>query len=360
LPLGNERYSIVRAYEKTAEAELNEHVITLHNATVETFNQVHAAIGAKAPNSQTELELLDNMYAYSPTDNGFIENYVTAHDKILELRNPGQEYKFGLPVSEDDYKGDDIENVRRQTALRSVYLDTLKSLGESQGRVTPDIIKASAELGCSFTIHEGGAVTSDIARELLNRRLQSVAATFNRATKKEMEWLAASQDLGLAAGFAGHYGGEARAEGVTYDGACPSSSLSPAQAEANAANRANRANQDPSQCGTCPKCNKEYFVEAKIYKAKILECNNCHEAIRFGGGKISQEELDRIRGKNAKARVGLVEGLMLALEKEDLAYKISGLTNKQNLPLSKFEQRRSKQLLLEYTERLETIKYLTS
>lgn len=305
MPLGDERYTVVRIHQKVGYGELIEHVITLHNATVDIFNQLHRDLGSKAPDSQTKLELLDNMFAHRPNSHDFGSNYVAAFDGILTLRNSGQQFRFGLPVNEKNGGEDDIEKVRRQTALRSVYLDTLKALKRSEGYVTPEIISASHNLGCGFNMFEGDEISAGLARELLDRSLQSVAATFNRASKEHLENLAASQDGSMAADYAGHYGGQARTEGIRYDGACPSASNA-GTAEAANLDLAHRVNRDPSQCGTCPNCRKEYFVQDEVYKEKILECNNCHSAIRFNGRAVTKEELRRLHHPEQKGILDLI------------------------------------------------------
>lgn len=311
LPLGQERYSIVRIYQKAGPAQLVEQVVTLHGASVETFNQLRQMLGATVPAGNTALEVLANMYVIRPLGSGFENDYVAAYDKLLASKNPGHEFSFGLPKNEQSGDGDDIENVRRQTALRKVYLDMVSALGTSGGYASKDIIAKAKSLDCRVALIENEKISYETARQLLDTSLQSVVATFNRASKDDLDALAVCQDSTAAAGYAGHYGGEARAEGIRYDGACPSSTGT-ASAESTNAAHAYRHNKSPSQCGECPHCKKEYFVDPKVYKANILECNNCHERIGFDGKPVSQEKMDKLHNRR---KVGFIDSMMDDLAK---------------------------------------------
>ncbi len=351
----NERYTIVRIYEKAAADELVEHVVTLHNSTVDIFNQLHSQLGIDVAESQNKLELLDNMYALRPDAKSFVETYVKTYDSILAARNAGQEFSFGLPKKGNEELVDDIDVIRRQSALRSVYLDTVKVLGQSKGYVTPEVATINHGLGGEDEMLIGDWISFAVARELLDRSLQSVVATFNRASPEELEQLAAQQDKSAAYSSAGQYGGEARTEGVRYDGACPSSSGAPAaEAAALAQSLRINPNKDPSQCGTCPNCKKEYYVEEKIYKAKVLECNNCHAAVRFGGGSVSKAELGRLRGQEVPA-LSFFDSLAAGFSIISSETKINKLREKERTAQNDFQQRRARQLIAEEFAKLEKL-----
>jgi hypothetical protein len=357
----SERYTIVRIHQKTTPTELVEHVVTLHNGSVELFDELHEAIGAAAPESADELELLSNMYSLETDNPDFAQEYVRRYDRLLADKNPGRNYNFGLEKTEKSVPEDDIEAVRRQTALRSIYLDNLKELYGGGGRATAALVKAGRDLGCSRGLYEGAELSYELAGEILDRSLQSIVATLERAPKEELDRLAVVQDKAGAYESAGGYGGQARSEGVRYDGACPTGSGAAAAAEAAAAVQAYRHDKDPSRCGTCPRCRKEYFVEETVYKAGIVECDNCHAAIYFGGGAVPKEVLDRLHGRDQKPELGFFDSLMLAVEQAGLEVKVKVLRKRQlSEDLSEFERRHGTQLLREYSEQLDEIKYLTS
>jgi hypothetical protein len=349
-----ERYSIVRAHQKVSQTELIEHVITLHSSTVDVFNQLHRQLGADVDDSRNKLELLDKMYAYRPMTSDFPKEYVEAYDATLRRQNPGKDFNFGVPKGDNIDFLDDIEAIRHQQALRSVYMDNLKAIGTSDGYVTSDLLKIASQLGCNYELAEGSELSFSVARELMDRTLQSVVATFNRASKETLEHLAASQDKASAIASAGYYGGEARAEGVRYEGACPSGPGAAVTEQAGLA-AGHRFNKDPAQCGDCPKCGKEYYVPPQIYKQKIVHCNGCNSAISFGNEPVNWKVIENFYGQK-KPQIGLLEMLSLAVKKAGLEVKIDQLKQKHQMSETEFQRRRTEQLLEQNYKELETIK----
>jgi hypothetical protein len=353
MPLGRERYAIVRIYEKNDDTELVEHIITLHNSTLDLFDELRSRLGVDSQSNPTALELLDNSYKLSPHQTDFVETYRVSYDQIL-FEQTGGEFSFGLPA-EDKPQDDDILSIRRQTALRSVYLDTIRALGQSGGWVNDEVVRLNRQLGGEYELLIDTPIPVGAAGELLDRSLQSVVATFNRASKDYLMALADSGSVSDALASAGYYGSEARAEGIRYEGACPSSS-SPAQAEAAALAQSQNFNKDPSRCGTCPKCRKQYYVETQVFKARILECNSCHAAIRFGGGAVSRAELDKLHGRSRKKELGFIDSIMLSFKKASLEAKIDQQRRQYQVDeLSNFEKRRTALLIEEYYEQLEDL-----
>jgi hypothetical protein len=348
-----ERYSIVRAHQKVSQTELIEHVITLHGASVEAFNQLRTKLGVNVPQSRDELELLDRMYAYRPRTDDFTKEYVEAYDGILAGQHRGQKFKFGVPMPNNESFQDDMQAIRQQTALRAIYTDNLKVIGTSQGLATPDVLKIAKRLGCSYELAEGSQISLAIARELMDRSLQSVAATFNRASAETLQALGASQDKKIAAESVGYYGGEARAEGVRYDGACPTASGASAAEQATLA-AGHRFNKGPAQCGDCPKCGKEYYVPPQIYKEKIVHCAGCNSAISFGSGAVDWKVIENYYGQ-PKPAIGLVEILALTIKEAGLKVNIGRLKHHLQTAESESERQRSQQLLKENYQQLEAI-----
>lgn len=349
-----ERYTIVRVHQKISDSQLVENVITLHNSTVDIFNRLHAELGVEVSDSREELELLDKMYAYRPKSNDAAAEYVAAYDATLAKQNPGREFDFGLPKTDNQIFQDDIESIRRQTALRSVYLDNLKDIYASGGYVTPAVMRIANSMGCDYELTEGGELSFAVARQLMDRSLQSVVATFNRASKETLEALAASQDKAGAVESAGYFGGEARAEGVRYDGACPSGAGGGA-GEAAALAMGHRFNKDPAQCGNCPKCGKEYYVPDNLYKQKIVHCKGCNSAISFGNAPVNWEAINNYYGGPNKP-VGFMELLGLGFKKVSLEVKINQLKQKSQTADTEFERRRTRQLIEEHSVELENLR----
>ncbi|MBI5906821.1 hypothetical protein HY857_02095 [Candidatus Saccharibacteria bacterium] len=298
-----ETYAIVRIHQKVSEMELVEHVVTLHNSSVGAFNQLHDQIGADVPPSQTAMELLDNMYAYSPPHGDFeefMDTYVSTYDAILADQNPGQEFSFGLKKTEHPATGDDIAMVRRQKVLRGVYLDSLRALGSSGGYITDEIAEINWNLGLGLDTRVGHAISSNLARELLDHSLQYVVATLNKAPRAALDQLAISGNKSDAVESAGYYGGEAKSEGIRYDGACPTGTLGAANTEASTLSHAYRMNGDPTKCVTCPKCKETVDLPKELLKKNIMHCVNCKASVHTKGGKVSSKIIDEFYGKKTK------------------------------------------------------------
>jgi hypothetical protein len=298
----NETYTIVRIYQKVSAHVLIEHIVTLHNSSVDIFGELHHQLGASVPKSQTSLELLDNMYAHSPQDGNFgnfLDQYVSTYDGILASQNPGQKFSLGLEKSEQSDTRDDMVMVRSQTALRSVYLDSLRALATSGGYVRPQILNINKELGLGMELTDGSTISAAVARELLDSSLQYVVATLNRAPEATLNMLAETGDMASAIESAGYYGGEARAAGVRYEGACPTGTGEASAQEAAALAHGHRINKDPTKCVTCPECRKTVDLPKDLFKKNIYHCVEC-KATYKNGEKIDHKVLE---GYGVKKRI---------------------------------------------------------
>lgn len=355
----SERYTLVRIHEKLNENELTEHIITLHKASVPVFNQLHAELGAVVPASQTVLELLDNMYNYTPpagqTTADFLQHYVNTYDYLLAAKGPDTDYRFGLtPGERPRSAGDDMAMVRSQTALRSVYHDSVKALGRSNGRVTTEIINIENQLGLGMNLTEDEIISSAMARGLLDSILQHIMATLNRAPQATLNQLASSGSKAGAMAYANRYGGEASAAGIRYDGACPTGSATEAVAIAHGL----RKDKDPSRCGICPKCSQEYFVPDKIYKEKILECNNCHAAIYFDGKAVPQSVLDKLHGVETE-KLSMIDAIITGIAKAVHEIKLKQLVKGYNQQTDELERRHQVKLIQQEQAEIQRLSLVT-
>lgn len=299
----NETYTIVRIYQKVSTNVLIEHIVTLHNSSVDIFNELHYQLGANVPESQTPLELLNKMYTHRPPKSGnfsnFLDQYVATYDSILTGRNPGKDFNFGLEGSQRPDSGDDMAMVRRQTALRSIYLDSIRALGTSGGDVTPQILNINKKLNLGMSLEQGSVISASLARNLLDSSLQYIAATLNRAPEVTLNMLALTGSRASAIESAGYYGGEAKANGIRFEGACPSGPGSAAAQEAAALAHGHRITKDPTKCVTCPECRKTVDLPKNLLKKNIYHCVEC-KATYKNGQKIDHRTLE---GYGAKKKV---------------------------------------------------------
>lgn len=344
-----ERYTIVRFHQKINQQVLAEHILTMHNSDVAIFNELHARIGVDAPKSQSALELLDNMYTHQLGENQsfeeFLNHYIGAYDKLLTERSPGKEFKFGLEVSELSLPRDDLALVKSQSTLRSIYIDAIRALGKSDGRVTPDVLRINDELKLGMNLEKGDLISSTTARGLLDSSLQYIVATLNRAPAVDLKILAAGSKA-AAVESAGYYGGEARAEGVRYEGVCPSGSAGAAVQEAAALAHAHRQNNS-EKCVYCPKCDEIVDADKEYFNRGWWHCPDCKSTAPRHG--VKQQALP---GEAAQDKPpNTLEILARSLKRAKHEVNIKQVMKKQALTDSEFEKRRlAKKLREEHTE----------
>jgi ribosomal protein L37AE/L43A len=231
------------------------------------------------------------MYAYSPKReafNDFLKRYVATYDSLLAARHPDQEFMFGLDAKEGNGDQDNMQAIRAQHGLRSIYLDTLRALGNSGGYITPRLLSINQKLSLNLPIQEGQIIPTELAREMLDKSLQYIMATLNEASEDKLRELAGSGSSAAYA-VAGGYGSAAAAAGIRYEGACPSSQNGAATAEAAALSSAFRSEKDPTKCVKCPECRKTVDLPKELFKKGIYHCVEC-KATYHKGKRISLRE----------------------------------------------------------------------
>ncbi|HVS79079.1 MAG TPA: hypothetical protein VHD84_02205 [Candidatus Saccharimonadales bacterium] len=294
----NEVYAVKRLYRKSEDGGLSMSVIILHNPSIKVFNEYHKKIGADVPSSINAMGILENCYvigvAANTSTDEFIRSDVDIYDSTLADHNRGQEFVFGIPVEKAKEIPNSNDVIRRQKSLLDIYKKSIRALGQSNWTITPELAAINEDLGLKLNFKVGETLDLNTSRNLLGGVHQYIMATLNNASGETLDMLAGLDDGDkMTYQVAGHYGSESRSAGIRYESsACPTAIGQGAATEQAGIHRAFRHNQDPSQCGTCPKCNKEYFVPNNVYKKEILECNNCHAAIHFDGSPVSREELE--------------------------------------------------------------------
>lgn len=100
---------------------------------------------------------------------------------------------------------------------------------------------------------------------------------------------------------AGYYGGEAKSEGIRYDGACPTGTAGAANKEASTMVHAYRVNGDPTKCVTCPNCKETVDLPKELLKKNIMHCVNCKASVHTKGGKVSSKIIDEFYGRKTSS-----------------------------------------------------------
>jgi len=355
MPLGRERYTVVRVYEKVDETQLVENIVTLHNSTIGIFNSLHDWLGAEVPDSQTPLELLDNMYSYRPSPDqnagSFLQTYVDSYDSILATQNPGLEYSFGLTASERLRQGDDMSMVRSQVALRSIYTDCVRTLGDSGGRVSSELIRFNNNLKFGFNLAENSVISTHLARQFLDSSLQYVVATMNRASASKLQQLALSNDKLAAVESAGYYGGEAASAGERYEGACPTGSAGAATAEAAALGHGYRKEGDPTDCVQCGNCKKVVTPDKEHFERGWWHCPSCKATVPRKG--VKQRSLHEQNETGRISALDIIAGWFSASRSET---RIEQLVEEQQTTTDELQWQRLQKAIQAEALKLEQLK----
>lgn len=300
----NEAYAIRRIYKKT-DGNLRMAVVILHNPSVQVFNEFHTRIGANTLPSASALGVLDNMYTLKIPEGLMFEEFlcrqIDAYDETLASQNPGQEFVFGLPEEQKRELPDTIDMIRRQKPLTAIYRDAIKALGDSNLLADKKVLAINRRLGLDMNFSEGHPIGLEQARAMLDGVQQYIVSTLNRAPEATLDMLStiAEENPEAAYGVAGHFGAEARSEGVRYESsACPTVLTATNSAELSAMQTAFRLNKDPTKCVLCPGCSSIVDLPKNLYKGKnkikkeILHCVNCKLTVDKKGKPISKQEYE--------------------------------------------------------------------
>jgi len=227
LPIGEEQtFAISRIYQKNNERHLEGCFVSLYSSSVGQFNKFRETLCADMPACLNEKAMLQNNYEfYEPaltTPDKFIDFYVGVYDRLLQEQT-GKLYSFGLETDETKEIQNGLLKVREQPQQTAIYLDTIKALASSNGKITPEImqINNSLNLGYQFKINQG--ITINMARNFISDVRFNIVSVIDKAPKELLNNLADSktgQDANFAA--ASHFGEQARTAGETYaSNGCP-------------------------------------------------------------------------------------------------------------------------------------------
>jgi hypothetical protein len=226
LPIGKQKIAISRIYQKTSEDNLEGCFVSLYNSSVGQFNKFREELCTSVPTCHTEKEILQNHYEfYEPkltSSEKFIDFYVGVYDHLLQEQK-GRQYNFGLEINKTKEKQNGLFKVRKQPKLTSIYLDTVKALASSKGKITPEIMKINEKLSLGYQFRENQDITVKLAHDIMSDVIKGITSVIDQADDKLLHDLGDSntgQDANYAA--MSHFGGQARAAGETYaSNGCP-------------------------------------------------------------------------------------------------------------------------------------------
>lgn len=225
LPIGAQKFAISRIYQKTSKTQLEGSFLSLYSSSISQFNQLRQTLKPGEAAGNSEEGILDNNFEfYDATlanSTEFINFYTGSYDRLLQT-SFSKQYSFGLETDKKTEKINGIEKVRSQPKLTAIYIDTVKALATSQGKVTPELIQINDRLDIGYDLITGQPLTVKTARDILKSVTTSIVSVIDRADGKLLFDLEAAEAGDYASyGAASHYGGQAKSEGANYDsGGC--------------------------------------------------------------------------------------------------------------------------------------------
>jgi hypothetical protein len=226
LPIGEQKFAISRIYQKTSDENLEGCFVSLYSSSVGQFNKSREALCASVPICQTEKEILQNHYEfYEPkltSSEKFIDFYIGVYDHLLQEQK-GRQYSFGLERDKTKEKQNGLFKVRKQPKLTSIYLDTIKALASSKGKVTPEMMQINDKLSLGYQFKDNQDITVEMAHNIMSDVIKGITSVIDRADSDLLNDLGnytTGQDANYAA--ISHFGEQARAAGETYaSNGCP-------------------------------------------------------------------------------------------------------------------------------------------
>lgn len=272
LPIGSQQFAVSRIYQKISESKLHGNFISLYSPSVDTFNELRKDLGFKTAGS-TAAEILNNEYVisnkYSSNSAQFIDNYVELYDQKLQ-DSTGKSHIFGIQVENRSNVVNGLQKVRNQPKLTSIYLETVKTLANSQGEVTYDLLEITEKLGINNGLYLGQGISVDLARAILRDVIRGISGVIDRADSKLLSDLEDSSNAGSGANYAAasHFGAQARSTGMDYgSNGCPEISRSDKGSNTDTGPESNIIKATFGARGTL-----DGFGQAKIGICRIANC----------------------------------------------------------------------------------------
>jgi hypothetical protein len=335
LPIGNQKFAIPRIYRKADNGRLEGRFISLYSSSIEQFNTFHDVLNIDVPHSQNETKMLDNNYAFFNPGltnfEDFTQFYVGTYDRILQIRDK-EKYSFGIKVDKTEEKKNGIEMVRRQPRQTAIYIDTVKALAKSNGKITTELITATRGTETGRSLKNGQPLTTYLARNILSETIKGIASFIDNASEEQKNDLE-NGNLSDGANYSAmaFYGEQAKASGETYDsGGCSEYSRSSAEStntssEMSSMLRAFGIYDLPENFGK-PKMGKCIIPNCPTHNSNKDEliggcgiCVNCHNA--FLQGKNPEKEYQIAAEKVATRKRNQIKKNRSAKEIQDKTKK---------------------------------------
>ncbi|MDK2899337.1 MAG: hypothetical protein PWQ10_524 [Patescibacteria group bacterium] len=225
LPIGvTEKYAFTRIYQKIDNSSIEGCFVSLHNSSIDQFNDLRKELGVNAEN-ENEIDILQNCYQINKPElknsDETIRFYVDNYDQLLFKKN-NKAYSFGIEQDDEIETYNSLEKVEKAMSKVDIYIDAIKSIADSNGIVTPEIISLDKDFGKKdqepMKLREKLSVKS--IKDLLNNIIFSIASSITNSSIEELEACELNKQSNRK--IVSNHGNTSRANGESYEGGgCP-------------------------------------------------------------------------------------------------------------------------------------------
>jgi len=224
LPIGpTEKYAFTRIYQKKDDSTIEGCFVSLHNPSVDQFNNLRKELGADIEN-ENEIDILQNCYQINEPElkatDDIMRFYVGIYDQILSEKND-RSYSFGIEKDKDTKTYNGLEKVKKATGKIDIYIDALKSVASSNGVATIELVFLNEKFGenkNAIKLNQKLSVKS--IRKLLDDIIKSIASSIDKSSFKELNEHKTDKQSNYET--VSYHGRVARENGETYDSkGCP-------------------------------------------------------------------------------------------------------------------------------------------
>lgn len=340
-PIGaKEEYAFNRIFRKLDEKNIEGGFFTLHNSSVQQFNDMRAEFGISSDN-KNNIDILRNCYEINEPDlediDEAIEYYVGVYDQLL-YEKTNKKFRHGIEIKKHSEIFNGLEKVKQLSGVTNIYLDAIKLIENSDGVMTSELSKFYKELKLDINTTVGQKLTTKSIRNQLNLVIKTIASSVDNADKETIAELTKNINNSQATrDTASHFGQMATANGLNYESlSCPEFNggeegdstglsdegiLSLAFGSMNRLKNFGQESFDVCRIGNCPSRGEISWLPNKTKVGGCKVCVGCH--IIFQKGK-NPEQIYKQQNKIK------VDAQRSENERKDKNKRVSKLTARQN------------------------------
>lgn len=197
LPIKEEEdFAVSRIFQKTSENELKSCFLSLYNGSIDQFNNFRKEISPGTKDETDEISILDNCHSFYDENikslDDFSKYYVGIYDHLLGEKD-GKEYNFGLENNGENKMENGLSRVQKVPRIVSIYINAIRDLACSGGKVTQEIIDTNNKLKkikpdekseIENDLKIGQTISADLARKIMKDIISKLSCVIDKADGK--------------------------------------------------------------------------------------------------------------------------------------------------------------------------------